>query len=199
MNKINMKNIQEILISFEIVLKQYNPSAHSKLQNGLNETYSKEKFVNNKINDEKLRQLYCWKNGIKADSSKYIGEFDLSSFGKMIPLEEALTHYNMSIKDKIWSENYFPLFTTNAGDYLLYDIDKKSSTYGMLLLYSPSLLIVEPETIYDSLESFFDTLIDCYKEGDYKLNKSNYTLEIDDELETEKSFNKNPISDYWKK
>ena len=108
-----------------------------------------------------------------------------------------MTHYKAYMKVSLWKENYFPLFTNNAGDYLLYDLSKNSQTYGMLLFYSPSLLIVDPKTAYDSLESLFKTVIACYNAGVYRYNHSSNTLEVDQEREFEISTGINPNSEYW--
>lgn len=193
-----MNDTSKILKSLESNLQVFCKPIADKLEKGLNKYYIDDVFSKLDISNDELKKLYQWRNGIKVDTGKYVGEFDFCSHGKMLPLEEAIVHYEAYIKDSLWKKNYFPLFTTNAGDYLLYDIDKNSKTYGMLLLYSPSLLIVEPETAYDSLENFFETIISCYQQGIYKFNESDNTLEVDFDRESKITSKKNPKSDYWK-
>ena len=195
---INMSDTSNILISFEDCIKQYCYPVYEKLDKGLTYDYISEILKKINIDDIKVSELYYWKNGIKFDTSRYVNEFNFCSSGKMLPLEEAIVHYIYYVGDNLWKENYFPLFISNAGDFLLYDVDKNNKTYGMLLFYSPSLLIVEPKTAYDNLESFFETTITCYQKGIYKYNKSSNTLEVNQEREFEISIEKNPHSEYWR-
>jgi hypothetical protein len=194
-----MNDTSKILQRLERNLQAFCKPVADKFEKGLNGNYIEDVFAKLNINNNELRKLYQWRNGIKVDTGKYVGEFDFCSQGKMLPLEEAINHYTAYLKDSLWRKGCFPLFTTNAGDYLLYDIDESSSTYGMLLLYSPSLLIVEPETAYDSLENFFETVIACYNQGIYKFNETSNTLEIDQDKEFEVSSKMNLHSEYWKK
>lgn len=194
-----MNDSLSILIDFENCLKQYCESAYLKLGAGLQKDYIREILTRININDENIKELYHWKNGIKVDESTHVGEVDFCSNGKMLPLEEALVHYELCTKDNLWGNNFFPLLSSNAGDFLLYNTDRKSKTYGMLCFYSPSLLIVEPETSYDSIESFCKTVIACYQQEAYKYNESDNRLEVSDDDEFKISSEKNPRSEYWKR
>lgn len=196
-NFTDMTDTLKVLNALEQCLKQYVEPVYHKLEKGVSYEYITEIVNEFDLIDDNIKNLYHWRNGIKRDTGKYVGQFDFFSFGKMLPLEEALVHYKIYMNGGSWPSNYFPLFTTNAGDYLLYDSDKKSKTYGMLFLYSPSLLITEPKTAYDSLESFFQTVIQCYQQGAYRFNHSSNILEIDDEREWEISTKLNPNSKYW--
>lgn len=197
-NLSDITDTSDIFKDFEECLRKYCRPVYENLEKGLDSEHVDSILAKLQIDNRELRKMYYWQNGIKADTGKYIGEFDFCSQGKMLPLEEAATHYEIYIKENQWKKNYFPLITTHAGDYLLYDVDKDSKTYGMLLFYSPSLLIVEPETAYDSLESFFETIISCYQQGIYKFNESSNTLEVDHNREFKISIEKNPKSKYWK-
>jgi hypothetical protein len=115
-----------------------------------------------KISSIEIEKLYHWRNGMIHDSTKYIGEFDFCSQGKMLPLQDAIRHYKTYVEDRIWRENLFPIITTYGGDYLLLDVDKDSKTYGVLFLYSPNLLLVEPLPAYDNIGTFFETVVECY-------------------------------------
>jgi hypothetical protein len=41
----------------------------------------------------------------------------------------------------------------------MYDADKNSKTFGVILMYSPSLLGIQPQVIYDNVDSFSQQLL----------------------------------------
>lgn len=192
-----MNNIAYILKDLEAHLLGFCKPILAKMQNGLTAEYIRSLFLSSNISNETLEQLFKWRNGVNFDAVEFVGEFSFSSQGRMLPLEEAIVHYEENNNDESWKKNYFPLFTSDAGDYLLYDVDRNSQTADMLLFYSPSLLITTPETAYDSLELFFKTVISCYQQKIYRFDDESNMLEIDDQTEFEVSHKLNPNSEYW--
>ncbi|MET6997059.1 SMI1/KNR4 family protein [Chitinophaga defluvii] len=191
---------KEILFDFEECLKHNLNDVYNLLQPGI--SYSK---ISSSLNDigivnNKLIELYQWHNGINYNGETPVSRGNFFSNGQMLPLERALIHYDTHVSIKLWKNEYFPIFSNNSGDYILYDTNRDSSTFGMLLLFAPTVLLTPvPQTIYDSIESVFTTILACFRDGIYKYDKMNKELEIDFDLEGEISSKTNPRSDFWRK
>jgi len=191
-----MASIQQILVEFEILLKKVQAPIYEKLQDGLASDYVDRLLAETGINNDELKKLYAWKNGISYDSGWKIGDFDFFSFGLFLSLQDSIEHYVTSKSQKIWRSGLFPIFTNGGGDFILLDTNDKNKTKGMLLLHAPSLLLSDkPESIYDSLNTFFTTILECYNVGAYKMIEG--SIEIDDDLEHDVSKRLNPKSKYW--
>lgn len=193
-----MHSKKNMFISLENTLNRFCKPVSDKFQHGLSENNIKDILFRSNVESVDIVELYKWKNGVDMSMQKHIGEFNFFSIGNMLPLEQAIKHYEIYVMDRHWKSNYFPLFTTNAGDFLLFDFDSRSVTYGMLLIYSPGLLVVEPETAYNSIESFIYTIITCYEQGVYNYNENENTLDIDIDKEFEVSSELNSKAEYWK-
>ena len=143
-----------------------------------------------------LIELYTWRNGVPG---LYEGatteELELFSTGIMFPFEQAVeTYIREALEEKYFKNNYFPIFT-NGEDYLLADLEKKRPSEG-LFIYSPSLFISKPMTIYDSMEKLFETVLLTYQNQGYYFSGNN--LETDYEIETAIATELNPKSKFWK-
>lgn len=195
-----MGNFKELLIDFEKQLREANAPILEKLKDELTPDRAKELLSHTGINNKSLFDLYSWKNGIKNMEEYSIGELELFPMGIMLSLEDAILHYEIyTKKERIWKESLFPLFT-RGGDYLILDINADSKTAGMILLYSPELLLSDkPETMYDSLEDLFKTILDCFKKGAYRINQDDGTIDVNYDLEQKISTERNPKSEYWKR
>lgn len=80
--------------------------------------------------------------------------------GTFMPIHDALESYQQAREHDFWPANFWPIFHDDA---LLLDLDPESRTYGQVHLYSPTLLILEPEPYYDSLEIMFTTYLAALK------------------------------------
>jgi len=153
----------------------------------------------NKITSKELCTLYKWMNGIGDDfMNENIEVIELFPEGIMYSLREGLDRYKLYTQsDKIWEDQLFPIFTSGGGDYLLLDISQNKLSSGMVFLYAPSLLLSEyPESIYDSLESLFETIIACIDRGAYDYREDG-TIDVDFDMKFELSEKLNPKSKYW--
>lgn len=154
-----------------------------------------------------LLAVYLWKNGTakqsKAEFAAYFAKLDAGNqqvvwpdqtqepsatfyqntpffpeIGTFMPLDDALASYQQAREHDFWPTNFWPIFHDDA---LLVDIDSESRTYGQVHLCSPSLLILEPEPYYDSLETMFTTYLAALKVNlvpfgdDLEPNFSNYS------------------------
>lgn len=82
--------------------------------------------------------------------------------GAFMPLHDATFAYREAQQEDFWPANFWPIF---HDDSLLLDINPASNTYGQVHLQSYSLLIMEPEPYYDSLESMFTTYLEALRSG----------------------------------
>lgn len=144
---------------------------------------------------DELIDLYKWKNGVKYGDFT-ISESLLFSLGTLLSLEEGIKSYKTAMTNNIWNENFFPISSNGAGDFILIDLQKDSETFKQLFLGSPVLLLSEfPETVYDSLESLFESVLLCYKKEIYFFDDEGFQSNWDAEFQLCRVLN--PKSDYW--
>jgi hypothetical protein len=145
-----------------------------------------------------LIDIYSWRNGIILSTDVAIAEQELIPEAIFLSLESAYEFYAQYTNQGVFEKYFFPLFTDGGGGLLLLDVGKQSKTYGSLLLFSPSLLLSQiPVTIYDSLECFFKSTLDCFSTGAYNFDRENgFTVDYD--LKYEISEGENPNSEYWR-
>jgi hypothetical protein len=94
-------------------------------------------------------------------------------------------------------KEFFPVFSSGGGDYILINLNAKKNVFGQLFLCSPSILMTnKPIAIYDSLNSLFTTLLEIYRQKGYYF-KGGF-LEIDFNMEESISKRMNPNSNFWK-
>lgn len=193
-----MRNLKELLTTFEKCLQNANAPILKKLRDGLDTETLESILKIEGISHKNLIELYSWKNGIKDSINKIIGKIELFPSAIMLACDESLEDYIICAQQEdIWSKNLFPIFTNGGGNYLLFDIDDKSTTFEMILIYDPMLLLsAQPQTIYDSLENLIQTQIECLVKGTYNFDSEGIT-DINYDLKYEISAKMNPKSKYW--
>ncbi len=193
-----MGELNSLLKEFEKKLSDFDDKLLESLAPGLPQTevFSLLEKVN--VRDEKLVNLYVWKNGCNYDEYA-IGERDICSFGQMLSLKSAIEIYNISvIENNSWEKRFFPIIGEGGGIYVLINVDREHENYGMLYLFAPSFILKEnPQTIFDSLECFFETQILCFGNNVFKKKEGGY-WDINYDLEKEISVRINSKSEYWK-
>jgi hypothetical protein len=191
-----MTNFKEQLIKLENYLSAEHFPLIKSMEQGKETAFIEKLLDQNGIKNAALIELYGWKNGVKNFSTASIESLELFPEGIMLSLEQALDVYKIyAIQQQNWSVGLFPIFTNGGGDYFLFD--SKNKTEGSILLYAPSLLLsVVPQTIYDSLEKLFKTVLICFEKGAYKVSVDG-TMEVDYDLRNQISKECNPKSEYW--
>ena len=101
-------------------------------------------------------QNVVWPDHAKEPLYGYRNTPFFPEFGAFLPLQDAHSAYQEAREHDFWPANFWPMFHDDA---ILMDIDPASATFGQVHLWSPSLLILEPELYYDSLETMFTTYI----------------------------------------
>jgi hypothetical protein len=189
--------LNDSLFDLEKTLSIYAPALSNKLEEGAEEARVADRLATVNVHDEELVQLYSWKNGMTNAWQYKITEYDICSFGKFMSLDPTVSLYLALKAARTTSKLLFPVITNLAGDYLFYDANKKSKSHGMLLIYSPAILVTKPLTAFDSLGGFFKCISKCYEHGIYKFNEGTGQLKIDFPQEHELCKLANPRSRFW--
>ncbi|ATL45728.1 hypothetical protein COR50_00335 [Chitinophaga caeni] len=196
-----MDEIKKVLQELEFFLRESNSPILAHFQEGISASEISDSFSTMKfpVRDD-IMKMYEWKNGVNDLFKKKTGEIELFTSGIMMPLELAVSIYALEARvQKSFKKDFFPLFTSGGGDYILMHLDEKKKTYGQLFLYSPSILLSsKPVSIYDSLNTLFQTTLEVYKKRGYYFNEVDKTLEVVYEIEKEVAIEMNPKSEFWR-
>lgn len=196
-----MKKLKEIFKELELFMIEYNYPILSHFRSGVSASEVVDLFSNLKLPlRDDIIQLYEWKNGIGDLFKKNTGEIELFTSGIMMPLELASSMYILETKvQKAFKKEFFPLFTSGGGDYIIIHLDESKTTYGQLFLYSPSILLSnKPVSIYDSITDLAQTVLYIYQRRGYFFNEFDKTLEVDYDIEKEIAIKINTKSDFWR-
>lgn len=139
-----------------------------------------------------LLALYTWKNG-QSYQGVPSGKLRFGAPGVLYPLEVAVQEYALSQQEHFYEPHFFPLFHDDA---LLLNLDPQSPHYGRLYLYSPSLIVLTPERMYDSLEAMLGTFTACFAQGIYGYDAGGY-FDYNQDAEWALAKALNPHATYW--
>ncbi|WP_316842616.1 hypothetical protein [Pedobacter gandavensis] len=141
-----------------------------------------------------LRAIYSIVKGTKYE----IEDQSLMDFlpGYLLIHIDEYPHFIKKLNAILSDENkgkYFPLLVNYSSDfYALKENDRKERLEVYLVNHDE----LEPIKIYNSLEIFFDTLIECYKEKAYFIDEDGY-LDVDFEKAELIGQKLNPENEYW--
>jgi len=181
-----MNDFEAVLRQFDTTLMKYNQHAYRQLGAPLPEADIEQKMAQLGLKDEQLKAWFEWKTGDvlaaidedededEAPSSKELlaqGCYPISLDG-ILALREARE------EDPSWPEQFVPIATDGTGLFLLFN-SAPGEDYGMIYLYSASLLKTDPESCYDSLQAMMETTIRAYEEGILSYNEDDDWLEED--------------------
>ena len=189
--------LKNILKEFELILSIYNVPVLNLLRPGVGAYHFQELIKELDISlDSDVFELFSWRNGTEELRDKAIGELTLFNNGIFHSLEECISQYRYNaIDNNYWDKQYFPLFSSGGGDYLLINTGDNQLT-GTIFIISPSILFTnQPTSIYDSLECLFKSLLRCYQMKAYHFEEGFLEENIDDVYEICASYN--PRSEFW--
>ena len=192
-----MKDLSKLLLLVEEELVQLKFPNIDILQIGLSSDKVMDLLDSLNLVSDLLVALYAWRNGVPNMDEQTIGKVELFARAIMLPLQDAIEHYNYATSNEIWDLNLFPIFTNGGGDYLLFDTDKQGGMGGQMFIYAPSILLTEqPVSIYDDIATMFETVLACYKQGAYQFDQDGF-IEVDYQIEQQLAQSKNQNSEYW--
>ena len=153
-----------------------------------------------------LLDLYLWKTGCAHEllldlSEGEENQIKLSSMGNYAAYSLSR---DIMTQNKIMQASYadddrmYPfIFNGVYEDPILIDLDSSRETYKALFYYSPQVLLSDaPIMIYDSIESWLKTIIQCYEQNIYSVDEKGI-FQSKTNLEVQLSRSMNPKSDYW--
>ena len=194
--------MKELLVELEKVLIEVNNPIVEYLN--FQKDFQKDQFLNVLDNlkltpTEELLELYSWKTGLQTEKA-LSPEFNLKmfSFGNHIDYNSTSSLYILDKStDKLFVNRFLPIIYYGVlEDPILIDLSKKSKTYGQIFYYCPSITFSDrPVPMYNSLESWIKTTIECYKQGVYSIAKDGSFSANDHEADIVKKYNRNV--DFW--
>lgn len=188
------QSIQQILA----ILKALNAPVLSHLNKGV----TKDEVIKN-LQDISLKPraelitLYSLINGTEGIQDNLLGHMYFYPGGILLFLADAVRLYKEECIDaESWTEGFYPILTSGGGDFLL--INGLDETDPFIYYSAPSDYRFDGmTTIYDSLESLFCSILQCYKEGAYQLGSTVEDMKLDGDKEKEVCSELNPASKYW--
>lgn len=173
------------------------PELLNGLQPGLTDESISAVISDPALNLAPIRDLYRWRNGfsemIRPNDSKY----SFHPCGNFLPLQEAAGIKKEIEKEGLWDFRFFPIMTNSNSDYLLFDLEEGSPTFGMLFICSFTTQLAPPVSIYDSFSSFLNNLAQLYAMQGYVYRRRTHELEVNYEIERSLGKLINPKSEYW--
>ena len=158
---------------------------------------------------QELMDLYLWKTGctkelifdLSEDENEW-NHFLLCSYGNYASYEVSrdIMFQNKSYNAVYAGDhNMYPFMYCGVyEDPILIDLNPCRETYKAMFYYSPEVTLSEnPIMIYDSIESWLKTIIQCYKQRIYHIDRNGF-LQYDRDREPKLSREMNPKSVFWK-
>ena len=158
---------------------------------------------------QELMDLYLWKTGCTKelifDLSKDENEWNhflLCSYGNYASYEVSrdIMFQNKSYNAVYAGDHYmYPFMYCGVyEDPILIDLNPCRETYKAMFYYSPEVTLSEnPIMIYDSIERWLKTIIQCYKQRIYHIDRNGF-LQYDRDREPKLSREMSPKSVFWK-
>lgn len=201
-----IKDLENCLIeSKNPILNNMDHENDRKLEENILEAF---KTVGLKCCQE-LMDLYLWKTGctkelifdLSEDENEW-NHFLLCSYGNYASYEVSrdIMFQNKSYNAVYAGDHYmYPFMYCGVyEDPILIDLNPCRETYKAMFYYSPEVTLSEnPIMIYDSIESWLKTIIQCYKQRIYHIDRNGF-LQYDRDREPKLSREMNPKSVFWK-
>ncbi|MGZ8944178.1 MAG: SMI1/KNR4 family protein [Methylococcaceae bacterium] len=146
-----------------------------------------------------LQELFSWRNGTIHRRSN-LGELYFFPWMYFLSVSEGVkTAETMRAASKQteldWEDGWFPFMATGGGDYYVIVCEKRKKKDGAVIMYYRDM--VEIPAVYSGIESMFLTVLACYSEGAYVIDKKK-TFVVNTDLEKKISQNLNPKVSWWR-
>lgn len=148
-----------------------------------------------------LIELYEWKSGVNGQNLLSLDfDYRMCDMGSFIDWRYTTSLYLLDKStNKFFINKFLPIIYNGIlEDPILIDLSAKSKTQGQLFYFSPSVTFGNIEPIYDSLESWVTTMIECYNKGIYVVNKQGILEITNEEKQLEITRKLNSKSAFWK-
>lgn len=173
-------------------------------------SHKTEQEIINSFKDAKLEccpellELYMWKSGCNEKNLFDFEDYDktqrLCKFGNIAayPISTMMYKEYQQCEQYLFTDDCLSPFIFNSiyEDPVLINLNSKSKDFKAIYFYSPARLFPDPTKIYDSIESWMETIIQCYKNHIYHIDEEGFLI-INTKAEAELSRKLNPNSEYW--
>lgn len=151
---------------------------------------------------DEIYSLYMWRNGVTSTEKIYSGAGSLIPGAVFYEFSNAVLRYHeYAGKDEFWNSSKFLVFDSVGGEMHIMECDESSKDFGKIFYHDISALEFDTLiSIYDSLDTMLDTVIECYIEGLYSCDPIKGIKHANDDAfarEAEISKKHNPQSLYW--
>ena len=205
-NKIN--KMKELIKELETALIESGNPILSKMD--VEASHKTDQEIINSFKDAKLEccpellELYKWKSGCNEKNLFEIEDVEksraLCSVGNIAayPISTKMYKEYQQCEQYWFTDECLSPFIFNGiyEDPVLINLNPKSKDYKALFFYSPALLYPDPTKMYDSIESWMETIIQCYKKHIYHIDKDGFLI-TDLSAEVKLARKLNPNSEYW--
>ena len=170
------------------------PKLLSAYNEGLSEIEIKEKLNAFSLTaTSETIDLFKWINGVK-DENVPSGATAIFCFGVLYDLDTLGQNYVADLELNLIARSLFPI----ALDESMYvNLNASSSNYGMVYIRAPQLLVVTPETIFDSVENLCMSHIEAYRRSYIQVDAEGL-LDINWKKFSNLARQLNPNSTHWK-
>jgi cell wall assembly regulator SMI1 len=162
-----------------------------------------EKELNIELTDD-LKELYSYADGTICRTERN-SLLCLIPYYDLLPLNVAVQYHKITIDDENYfynsdkdfkpSKKLFPFLEQDGGDCYWIDLNKGTENYCKI--YWTTTLAQEPDYLFDSLNSMFETIYECYEKKIIFFDKENILSTKYEEWGIVAAKN-NPNLDYWK-
>jgi cell wall assembly regulator SMI1 len=162
-----------------------------------------EQILNIEFNNE-LNELYTFADGtiVRTERNSLLC---IIPFYDILSLTDAVEYYkavlngeaNFYNSDKNYSPGIklFPFLEADGGDCYWVDLNKETENYNKI--YWTTTLAQEPDYLFNSLNSMFETIAECYEKGIISVDADGI-LSCDYVAWGQVAEKNNPNLDYWK-
>ncbi len=161
-----------------------------------------EQILNVEFNNE-LNELYTFADGtiVRTERNSLLC---IIPFYDILSLTDAVEYYKAALNgvanfynsDKNYSpgKKLFPFLEEDGGDCYWVDLNKETENYNKIYM---TALALEPDYLFNSLNSMFETIAECYEKGIISLDADGI-LSCDYVAWGQVAEKNNPNLDYWK-
>jgi len=177
----NHMQITSILKKLEKFFTDQHSIGFAQLQDGISQVEIEERIAPFNLSfPPEVFELFKWKNGIKESSDETIVDSLLFPWGIMESMDRLVDVYKSFTSEGYFSKEYFPLFTSGGGDYILVNCNKDDDFYRYVYWHSLALYGTELDARYDSLSTLLQCVLECFEAGAYYFEGG--ALEIKEDL-----------------
>jgi len=195
-----MNTFRSVLQKFDETLRKYNKPNYDLLRPPLPPEEVAHKMAQLGLADEQLKAWFGWKTGAMPSDYDPGAEEVRTVFYRSagpLSLDSILLHQKTSQAGSWWESHFVPIAADGGGLYLLFN-SMPGENYGRIYLFCPSLLVIDPEICYDSLQTLLETTIAACEQGIAYYDEEQEDLDFDSKKYRKLAAKMNSHTEYFK-